>query len=1174
MRSCKGRLKLALAFGLSSAGSLHPATAGDISFTGDVTYESEVVSSNNDLDKEYINLTVGHTGQGSGLVSNGATLGTIGGTYLGEKAGAQGEVTVTGASSQWLAEDMFVGAAGQGNLIIQDGGNVTIGALAIAGSDAGSLGTISLSGPGTSLLSSIDLVLGYSGEARFSVTDGAEVDVLGSSRFSVNPGSSSTITISGDGTEWRTLKNLDIGYGGDSTLTIDGFAKVGSVKSSIGYSAGSSGTVIVSGNDGTGTFARRSEWEYDSLQIGLHGTGNLTIADGGWITAASETVMATASGSTGTATVTGAESVWYQQGALTVGKAGRAELTIQDGGTVETYGGAAIVGQEVGGTGTATVTGPGSLWNIENNALVIGDYGQGTLFIEDGGAVISETGSIGGNGFSTHGHGEVTVTGAGSSWKTRTLVVGNGGGGSGVLTIDDGGEVEAISLILGNSGVGTLNLNGTDGHRGSLLTYGVSAVPTLGRINFNGGILKPAQSGTLIQSGVEVILHDGGAFIDTGTSDSIISASMDGVGGLTKLGSGTLTLTGYNSYQGVTQVEHGTLLWGGTPPFDVGGFVQGGAYVVNGGSLDLGTNHGYNPIHPERFALAMSSLSGTGGGVNLNTGELIVDQVVTTDYAGVISGSGGLTKLGSGRLSLSGDNTYTGKTIVGGGTLAVNGSLASEVLVGPDGSLEGTGAVNANVLNEGVVAPGNSIGTLAVNGSYSQSAEGVLRLESDFAAGKIDRLEITGDASLAGKLQVSAASLLPRIALPFLSAGGSLSQSLSVDSALFDFEITGTSGALSIAANSAHFADPGMALTGQQKASANHLQEIWNVGGGTFGTLFGVLGFLADTAPASYASALSDLTPGASGAASAASVSAAQDHLGMLMSCPVFAPGTSLLVETSCAWSQGSAQVMDQQVESGAAGFQTSTYALQAGAQYEVRPDWFVGFAGGYDRSFTRSDDDRAKADGDTLHAGLSVKHQTGGWLFAGAMSGSYGWYGNSRSIRIPGLTATAKSDQDIYTFGTRARAAYTFAMAPFYVRPLVDLDLIYSHAGGYREAGAGVLDLQVSSRDQWSFHATPALEVGTQVSLGETVVLRAFAGAGVSFGSADTWETHARLISAPAGTGTFQSDMPLPGTTGRIYAGVDIASGNGFSLRTQYSGGFSDSTSSHSGTLRLSYRF
>jgi uncharacterized protein with beta-barrel porin domain len=93
-------------------------------------------------------------------------------------------------------------------------------------------------------------------------------------------------------------------------------------------------------------------------------------------------------------------------------------------------------------------------------------------------------------------------------------------------------------------------------------------------------------------------------------------------------------------------------------------------------------------------------------------------------------------------------------------------------------------------------------------------------------------------------------------------------------------------------------------------------------------------------------------------------------------------------------------------------------------------------------------------------------------------------------------------------------------------------------------------------------------------VEVNETTVMRAFAGAGVSFSSIDSWDTSARLASAPAGIGMFDSEVPLADVVGRVTAGLDFAKDNGFSLRVEYNGSFSDTYTSHGGSLRLSHKF
>ena len=129
--------------------------------------------------------------------------------------------------------------------------------------------------------------------------------------------------------------------------------------------------------------------------------------------------------------------------------------------------------------------------------------------------------------------------------------------------------------------------------------------------------------------------------------------------------------------------------------------------------------------------------------------------------SGVIRGAGGLTKVGLGKLTLTGGNAYLGGTTINQGTLAVNGSLASGVTVNTDGILRGTGVVNGNTSVAGRLAPGNSPGTLTVNGSVSMASSSKLEIDVDGTgtgngAGNYSRVLVQGAGNVfaaAGELQ-------------------------------------------------------------------------------------------------------------------------------------------------------------------------------------------------------------------------------------------------------------------------------------------------------------------------------------------------------------------------------------------------------------------------------------
>ena len=112
------------------------------------------------------------------------------------------------------------------------------------------------------------------------------------------------------------------------------------------------------------------------------------------------------------------------------------------------------------------------------------------------------------------------------------------------------------------------------------------------------------------------------------------------------------------------------------------------------------------------------ALIGTGG---------VFNTTANTSFSGAIGGTGGLWKNGTGTLTLTGANTYTGNTNVEAGKLVVNGSLASSVRILKNGTLGGTVTIAGNLTNLGILAPGNSPGTVTINGNYIEA--GTLDIE-------------------------------------------------------------------------------------------------------------------------------------------------------------------------------------------------------------------------------------------------------------------------------------------------------------------------------------------------------------------------------------------------------------------------------------------------------------
>ncbi len=233
---------------------------------------------------------------------------------------------------------------------------------------------------------------------------------------------------------------------------------------------------------------------------------------------------------------------------------------------------------------------------------------------------------------------------------------------------------------------------------------------------FTGGTLQIA--GANITSSLPVTLQSQGGTIDTNGNNATLSGTISGPGTLVKVGAGTLTLTGNNSYQGGTALNAGTLAVGSNTALGTGAltFADGTTLQAAGNGLSL--------------ANAMV----------LNGADTVDTQANALTLAGVLSGTGGLTKIGAGTLTLTGNNSYQGGTALNAGTLAVgsNTALGTGALTFADGTTlqaagNGLSLANAMVLNgaDTVDTQANALtlaGVLSGTGSLVKIGAGTLVL--------------------------------------------------------------------------------------------------------------------------------------------------------------------------------------------------------------------------------------------------------------------------------------------------------------------------------------------------------------------------------------------------------------------------------------------------------------
>jgi fibronectin-binding autotransporter adhesin len=367
------------------------------------------------------------------------------------------------------------------------------------------------------------------------------------------------------------------------------------VAATLGDSVGASGTL----NMNVGTFnVTGSDFTQTQLIVGNNGNGTLNVNNGADVHVSgfnSTVALGHHATGTGTVSINGAGSTWTNDDQLWVGESGTGTLTIENGGGLVTSSGAgnsSIIGVFGGSNGMVTITGAGSTWN-DNNGLTVGNSGNGTLLIADGGSLTS-TGTALGGGFAASG--TATVTGAGSTWTDLSTIIGTTGAGA--LTIQDGASMTSGSaLIRGlNSGSGQVLVAGA----GS--TWTVTTGPLMIGLP-EGGFTTGPTSLTINPGGTVNVVHN----IDLDTNSTL------------KLQGGTLSAAeiGLNGRQfnGQFQWTAGTL--------HVGIFRK--SLTNQGGTLAPGHSAGTTTIDGNYTQQAAGSMEIEIGGTTANTQYDVVD---------------------------------------------------------------------------------------------------------------------------------------------------------------------------------------------------------------------------------------------------------------------------------------------------------------------------------------------------------------------------------------------------------------------------------------------------------------------------------------------------------------------------------------------------------------------
>ena len=682
-----------------SSGATYDVDASDTIKSIDGAGTIDIESSQTLTAGDATNKTFSGVIQGSGgLAKTGTGTLTLSGTntYTGDTTISQGGITLQGQLESGNYDGLI---ANSGTFTIDSSSNQTLAGV-ISGT-----GALNKSGSGTLTLSGTNT---YSGST--TITNGT-ISVSSSANLGATPGSADADNIIFNGGTLSATNDFTLGTNKGITLTGNGTIDVSSsntmtfdgiITDSGNLTKSGSGTLVLGGanqNDGIITVNAGTLEISDQYSLGSS-SGGTVVADGASlkitdaITIANENLTLNGNGIS-------------NSGAL---------QTTNSSGTITLTGQATLGSDTTINIGDGNLTLDGRLTAGSNNydLTIIG--GDGTIR-PSGGLVLNS--------------GNLTMSATGTFFAENSS------------TYSGGTTVTAGAIQYGNNdafGTGDITMTG-----GKFYTSDASDFTIDENLNLQGSITlgNSGDSNTITFSGTNTLTGNTTASIDSAVSMAAIDDGSNTYN-LIKSGSGTLTLSGNNGYDGTTTVSAGTLTVSGTLSDSTAVTVASGAIY----DVDASDN--------------IASVSGAGNIELASSQTLTAGDSNDKTLSGVISGSGGFTKAGSSTYTLSGTNTYTGNTNINSGTLTVSGTLSDSTAVtvasgatydvdasDTIASVDGAGAIeiaNAVTLTTGDANDQELSGTVSGSGSITKVGNGILTL--------------SGTNSYSGDTTISAGTLL------------------------------------------------------------------------------------------------------------------------------------------------------------------------------------------------------------------------------------------------------------------------------------------------------------------------------------------------------------------------------------------------------------------------------
>ena len=854
---------------ISGSGGVTQAGSGTLVLNGANTYTGTTTVSSGVVNIQNANA-LGSTAAGTS-VSSGAALQIQGGITTAVEALTLNGTGVSndGALRNISGSNTYAGLVtlGSGTRINSDAGTLTLSntgtitgsglALAVGGSGNTTInsvigtgtGTLTKDGSGTVTLTAANTYTGSTTisagtlQVNGSIASGSTVAVGTSGTLSGSGTISGNATLTGGGV--INLSNPGV-ISGTLAVTGGNWNGAGSVNGTI---TSSSGTLLIghganlTANGGLNVTSGQL-WSVDSTST-ITGSVNYS-------SSVTETYGGAIAGSGSTLTMNNASSILT----LTSGSSYGGGTNIVAGVVAVGYNTGGVTGNFITGgvssslgTGTVNISAGASLHlnqtglTIANNIVLNGmSYG-----VNSGGPAATNSGPWNGAimGDSVTGVVSNTITGSvtlnatsniTTNWNDKTLILAGKVTGLGGLVIDNSAPTQRLGslIVLSNTtndyqGDTTVNNGNTAGAQPTLIMGAANALPSgagKGNLIVNGNFdLAGYNQAINGLSGVgSVFSSSGSATLSVGnnSASSTFSGSIsDGSGtmAITKVGGGTLVLSGSNSYSGATTVSAGILNIQNATAL---GTTAGSTSVSNGATLQL---QGGITVGAEALTLNGGSASGqTGALVNVSGTNTYAGAITVASSSSISAASGSVLNLTGGVVKNGTVATFNGGGTINVGTVGISGSSANSDLV-----IDGT-TVNLNVadtyngptyIRNGATLNANVANALpTANGRTAVTFDG------------------TGTSTLALGADQSVASLNAAGAATVTLNGNTLTIGTSSGSSTFAGSIGGTGGLIKDGASTQTLSGTN-SYTGATTISAGALSLIGSIAGSSLTTING-----------------------------------------------------------------------------------------------------------------------------------------------------------------------------------------------------------------------------------------------------------------------------------------------------------------------------------------------